>query len=393
MMDVSAASAHLKQALLQPPNKSSEEWKYADFQFLQKHSYTLFSSETENTIEVLPELKKVLITVRAPLSNQWKAPQCPEGMEIKTTSRAHVWAYQNYFSKLSEGFLAPKTEFVFHKKWNPEYLVEVVWNPRETMACGTQFIHKNLSFVIQSGAEVFLFERSFLNQKQFINIDAEYFLESGSQLHIFKAEKGQMEGRGCQTSRFCLDAKAQLQMVTATTGADWSRHNVYAELAGENASVQLLSASISQNKEYMDHQTWVDHKVGSTESLQRYVSVLGDEAHGVFNGRVYIHTDAQKANAEQTSRNLLLSKKARIDTKPELIIEADDVKAKHGATVGQLNPDELFYLLSRGIDREKAQQMLIKGFINDIADRISQRFQDLFYKEIASSSDFLAEGV
>jgi FeS assembly protein SufD len=393
MMDFSSASAHLKQMLLQPPSKSSEEWKYADFQFLQKYSYSLFSSDVENTVEMVPEEKKVIITVRAPLSNQWKVSQLPEGMELKTTSQKQTWTYKNFFSNLSEGFSAPKTEFIFHPQWNPELLVDVVWNPRETMASGTQFIHKNLSFLIKPGAEVFFFERSFLNQKQFINIDAEYFLEEGAQLNIFKAEKGQMDGRGCQTSRFRLGARAQLQIVTTTAGADWSRHNVYAELIGENASAQMLAASISQNKEYIDHQTWVDHKVGHTSSMQRYVSVLGDEAHGVFNGRVYIHPDAQKSSAEQTSRNLLLSKKARVDTKPELLIEADDVKAKHGATVGQLNPDELFYLLSRGIDREKAQQMLVKGFVNDIADRIPQRFQELFYKEIAPSSDFLAEGV
>lgn len=393
MIDFSAASAHLKQMLSQPPDRSSEEWKYADFQFLQKNSYSLFSSDVENTIEVFAVEKKVVLTVRAPFSNQWKGSPCPEGLEIKPLSQEHTWGYQNFFSKLSSHFAAPKTLFVLTAKWNPEWLIEVVWNPRETMASGTQFIHKNLVFRIQKDAQVFLFERSFLNQKQFINIDAEYFLEERSQLNVFKAEKGQMDGRGCQTSRFSLAQNAQLQIVTTTTGADWSRHNVYAELTGENATAQLMAASVLQNKEYIDHQTWVDHKIGNTTSLQRYVSVLGDEAHGVFNGRVFIHQDAQKASAEQTSRNLLLSQKARVDTKPELLIEADDVKAKHGATVGQLNPDELFYLLSRGIDRDKAQQMLVKGFVNDIGDRIPSRFRDLFYKEITPSSDFLAEGV
>ncbi|MBY0385599.1 SufD family Fe-S cluster assembly protein, partial [bacterium] len=344
MMDLSSAATYLKEALQNPPSRKDEAWKYSDFQFLKKNTYSLSQVVAENTVVVIPEEKRIVITAAAPFESEWKYVTPVTGLAIQHEQSSQVWDYQNYFSKISEGLACPKTTFLFDESFDSDYLVELVLNPRETMASGYQFVPKNIEIVLKKNACVYLFEKSFLNQKQFVNINAQYFLNENSRLEMLKIEKGQIDGRGCQTSRFRLQASAQVNVTTATVGGEWSRHNVYAELAGEQASAQFLAASTLQNNEYSDHQTWIDHKVGETSSVQRYVNVLADEAHAVFNGKVHIHRDAQKSTAEQSNRNLLLSPKAHVDTKPELLIDADDVKAKHGATVGQINPDELFYL-------------------------------------------------
>jgi Fe-S cluster assembly protein SufD len=115
----------------------------------------------------------------------------------------------------------------------------------------------------------------------------------------------------------------------------------------------------------------VDHAKARCESHEYYHGILSGRAHGVFNGKIFVRQDAQKTNAKQTNRNLVLSENAVIDTKPQLEIFADDVKCTHGATVGQMNDEALFYLRSRGISAVGARQMLIRAFASDVVNRIT----------------------
>lgn len=124
------------------------------------------------------------------------------------------------------------------------------------------------------------------------------------------------------------------------------------------------------DKQHVDHHTRIDHIAPYCTSREYYRGVLDGESRGVFNGKVIVHHGANKTDAHQTNHNLLLSQQAEIDTKPQLEIFADDVKCTHGATVGQLSEDGLFYLRSRGLDTDTARSVLIYGFANDIINRI-----------------------
>jgi Fe-S cluster assembly protein SufD len=121
----------------------------------------------------------------------------------------------------------------------------------------------------------------------------------------------------------------------------------------------------------IDHHTVVDHVQPHCESHEFYHGILADRSRGVFNGKIFVRPDAQKTNAKQTNRNLLLSDDAVIDTKPQLEIFADDVKCTHGATIGQLNEEAMFYLRSRGIGAAHARRMLIHAFASDVVGRIT----------------------
>ena len=122
--------------------------------------------------------------------------------------------------------------------------------------------------------------------------------------------------------------------------------------------------------QHADTHSLIDHRKPRCTSHQNYKGILDGKSRAVFNGRVYVHRDAQRTDAVQSNKNLLLSPEARVDTKPQLEIYADDVKCAHGATVGQLEEEELFYLLSRGLHTELARNLLTYGFAEEIVEKI-----------------------
>jgi Fe-S cluster assembly protein SufD len=152
--------------------------------------------------------------------------------------------------------------------------------------------------------------------------------------------------------------------------AEESREDLDILLTEPGAEALLDGLYLADGKRHVDHSTNVEHIAPHTTSSQLYKGILNDESRAVFNGRVHIHRDAQKSMAAQLNNNLILSKRAEIDTKPELAIDADDVKASHGATIGQIDPEHVFYLLARAILEDDAIKMLAKGFAQDVAFRI-----------------------
>jgi Fe-S cluster assembly protein SufD len=154
-------------------------------------------------------------------------------------------------------------------------------------------------------------------------------------------------------------------------GARLARNQVQTLLSGEGAEAILNGLYLGRDEQLIDHHTVVDHAQPHCESHEFYHGILAGRSHGVFNGKIFVRPGAQKTNAKQTNRNLLLSEDASIDTKPQLEIFADDVKCTHGATVGQLNDEALFYLRARGIGIEQARRMLIRAFANDVVERVT----------------------
>ena len=169
----------------------------------------------------------------------------------------------------------------------------------------------------------------------------------------------------------------------ADTGRDaWYRSQVFslgAQLGRADIDVRLASGAechldglyLAGKRQHVDHQTRIDHAEPHATSSQLYKGILDGAARAVFSGTVHVREDAQKTDAKQMNRNLLLSSRAEVDAKPQLEIYADDVKCAHGATVGQLDPMELFYLRSRGLDEHDARQLLIHAFANDLVDRVA----------------------
>ena len=154
------------------------------------------------------------------------------------------------------------------------------------------------------------------------------------------------------------------------TGAKLSRNNINTVLGGEHIECVLNGLYLTKDDQLADHYMIVEHASPHCNSHEYYNGILDDRSRGVFHGRILVRPIAQKTDAKQTNKNLLLSDNAMIDTKPQLEIYADDVKCTHGATVGQLNKDSILYLRARGIGLETARRMLIHSFAGEIIDRI-----------------------
>jgi Fe-S cluster assembly protein SufD len=153
-------------------------------------------------------------------------------------------------------------------------------------------------------------------------------------------------------------------------GAKLSRNNIRVKLAGEGLECILNGLYLTRDEQLADHHMIVEHAQPHCASHEYFNGILDDKSKGVFHGRIYVHSIAQKTDAKQTNKNLLLSNNATADTKPQLEIYADDVKCTHGATIGQLNPESIFYLRSRGMSEDTARRMLIHAFAGEIIDRI-----------------------
>ena len=167
-----------------------------------------------------------------------------------------------------------------------------------------------------------------------------------------------------------LGRDASLVSHNLQLGAGLGRVDIEVALRQPGAQVTLNGLYFVDGRRHVDNHTLVDHLAPHTASEENYRGIVDERGRAVFNGKAVVHQDAQKIEAHQSNRNLLLSEQAEVDTKPELEIYADDVKCSHGATVGQLDADALFYLLSRGIDRKVARGLLTYAFAETVASRL-----------------------
>ncbi len=205
-------------------------------------------------------------------------------------------------------------------------------------------------YVTNAVTEVFLGENAQINHTRLQK-------ESDTAYHIGKTAVSQQK-----SSRYSLNE--------INLGAKISRHTPEVYQTGEQTETNLNGLTVAKDEQTADTHSVIslEHPHGTTDQLHK--CIVNDRAHSIFNGKVFVPKPAQLTNASQLNRNLLLSPKARVDTKPELQITADNVKCSHGATVSQLEADEIFYLRSRGLTEDDARQLLIDAFVAEIIERI-----------------------
>jgi len=203
-----------------------------------------------------------------------------------------------------------------------------------------------------------------------VNAVSEYRLAGGAQVTSVRltVETDTVQHVGATGVKQARDSRFESHCVGF--GGPLRRHDLQVRLEGEGAECLLNGVAVTQDRQHFDNHTCIEHVAPRCNSEETYRNIAADQSQIVFNGRIHIHQDAQKSDANLNNRNLLLSTGAEIDTKPELEIYADDVKCAHGATVGQLNEESLFYLVSRGIGRREAGVLLTMAFVNELLEQI-----------------------
>lgn len=204
----------------------------------------------------------------------------------------------------------------------------------------------------------------------FTNALTDIYLAENATLYYHKAQSESLKSFHIGTTRVWQEQNSNFEGFSFMVGAAITRNNLDISLNGEGISSRLNGLYCTDGTQLVDNHSAVDHRQPNCTSNQLYKGVLNGASRAVFNGKIFVKPIAQKTNSYQLNKNLLLGKDARIDTKPQLEIGADDVKCTHGATIGQLNEDEIFYLQSRCISKKTAVKMLCQGFVDDIINTI-----------------------
>jgi Fe-S cluster assembly protein SufD len=229
--------------------------------------------------------------------------------------------------------------------------------------------------VLERGAQATVVERHVaLNDGVYwTNAVTEVAVGDGARVEYYRV---QSESRGAYhiaTTHTTQGRDSVLRLHPITLGAGLSRHDIYTALAGSGADLVLNGFYLLRGKQHADHHTVIDHAQPHCTSHEFFNGILGEQAHGVFTGRIIVRPGAQRTDSKQTNNNLLLSAEARADSQPQLEIYADDVKCTHGSTMGPLDEMALYYLRSRGLSPEMAAGMLTYGFAAEILGRMEHR--------------------
>ena len=387
------------------PNRSNEDWRYADLSFLEKGNFKFVESQEANLVEYDAQLKKLRITVRSDsptavvhITSLCKGVQVFSRRDFANYAQAsaihkslnHEWSYSNFFDSATYSLASHNLLVTFSSMMDEDVSVDIIFDMKNLKPDSVMGPH--VICHVQPGATVKMTERYILAEKSLMISGVDYFIGENADAECLKLETIKTEGCHIHTSKYSLAKDARLKVVTLTQESFWSRHNCFIELTQAGAHADLLGAYTAYETNFVDHHTWIDHQVEHTTSSQEYHGVVTGKARAVFNGKIKIHKDAQKSSTSQINKNLLLSSTAEVDTKPELMIYADDVKASHGATIGQIQKDELFYLLSRGLTASKAKELLCAGFLNSIGESLSENLQEEFRLSVSRSLAKIVEG-
>jgi Fe-S cluster assembly protein SufD len=186
------------------------------------------------------------------------------------------------------------------------------------------------------------------------------------------------------TERSILKRDAEMKNLQVTLGSKFSKNSIGSHLRGENSLAEMLGIFFADGDQFFDHHTWQLHESPQATSDLEYKGALKEKARSVYSGLIKVSEGAQRTDAYQQNRNLVLSRTARADTIPNLEIAANDVRCTHGATVSQVEDEHLFYLMARGIPKSEAQKLIVEGFFRPVIDRIPvEEIQDFIQAAIA----------
>jgi Fe-S cluster assembly protein SufD len=220
-----------------------------------------------------------------------------------------------------------------------------------------------------------------------INTVTEIFVGENAHLELYKLQNINNQSGLINSTFIRQEANSGIKTNTLTFNGGMIRNNITVDLEGENAEAEVLGLYLMDRSQHIDNQIYINHKAPNCTSTEKFKGILDEESSAVFNGHIYVARNAQKTNAYQNNNNILLKSTATINTMPFLEIYADDVKCSHGATIGQLDQEAMFYLRSRGISSENARLLLMYAFAADIINHISiealqKRIDDMVKKRL-----------
>lgn len=277
---------------------------------------------------------------------------------------------EDAFSALNTAGFEDLAVIVVDREATPEKPIHIL--NLTTAADAPTASHARCLIVADDGSEVTVVEEhaALGGKDYFVNALTEIVIGMNAEVHHYFVEREDRSAVNISTLKAHQARDSRLRSHTVLLGAGLSRNNVNPVLDGENCDSLLNGVYVGNGDQHQDNLMRVVHAQPHCESRQFYKGIMTDEAHGVFTGRIVVKKPAQKTDAVQSNQNLLLSPKSRANTKPQLEIYADDVKCTHGATIGQLDEQAVFYLRSRGMSEQAARGMLIYAYVLEALERM-----------------------
>ena len=228
----------------------------------------------------------------------------------------------------------------------------------------------HIIIVAKAGSKATIIESYESDFRSFTNSAIQIFVEDNANLTHYRVQKESTEAFHIGTTEVKLGRGSLYNSTNINLGAKLSRHDIHLKFTAEGGEAFVDGLYLVGDDQHADTHSVIDHALPNCTSHQTYKGIVDGKARAVFNGKVFVRENAHGTDAQQSNKNLLLSNDARVDTKPQLEIYNDDVKCAHGATVGQLEEEELFYLLSRGLNESLARNLLTYGFAEEIVNKI-----------------------
>lgn len=362
------SSRHLKMsdAIAKPLTATTESAPNNDFVDLDGYLVVFVNGHFAADKSRLPQNTELTIKPFSELSNE-EAEQVVSSTMPSGESTSTISATLFPFAAINSAYLSDGVYISVPKNTKLEKPIQVQFHSE-----GEGTTSARVFLVAEQGAEATLIEEFSGNtQTELLTTSVtDIHLKEQSEVRYIRLNTEQQEISHVGITNVIQHRNSRFKSYCIGLGGTLRRHDLKVKLIEPGAECSLDGVCVTLEKQHYDNHTEIEHISAHCQSEESYRCIAGDQSHIVFNGRIMIHRDAQKTSGAMSNKNLLLSSNAEIDTKPELEIYADDVKCAHGTTIGQLDEEELYYLVTRGISPDNAATMLTLGFVNELVQKI-----------------------
>lgn len=364
------------------PNNKVEDYKYCNMDALLKKEFRNVEQKFMTTADIKPfklDEAVTLVVLNGQFSVTLSDKLILTGLHINDLSNLDAEGKQSIGSIAnveSDAFVALNTSFCrggFHLRIHKGEALRMPLHIIYINAAETEAIVNTRNIIeLEEGASATIVEHyvGAVSGKIFSNYLSEKIVAPSAKLSCYTIQEEGTNGFSLTTNQVSVDKDAVYDNTTITLSGALVRNNHNVEIRGQYAAAHLYGLFLAKNTQLVDNHTLMDHQVPNCESNELYKGIINDKAVGVFNGKIFVRKDAQKTNAYQSSKNILLSDDGTINTKPQLEIYADDVKCSHGTSTGRIDENALFYLNARGIGKESGRKLLLASFAGEVLQRI-----------------------
>ena len=384
------------------PTTRQEEWRFTNVSYLKKSRFTWTSYENvdDSEIQSIIEKYKINNTVTLCMINGVYHESYSSVNEIQNSIVIHdILSVDNYkwlqseidtpFVHWNSGFFQPGLYLEIKENAVIDKPIHILWINRTTT--GSEVVHSKAIVNMGLNSEATVIDHFIpgAGQNSMVNHVSNYYLNENSQCEYIKIQE-ESHAMHFHSSQVKQDVHSRYKSTQLALGSVMNRNDCAVIQDGEGCDSNFYVLALQHDRHHIDYQTTIRHDKGYGTSREVVKNILRDSAHAVFNGRVIVSKGSQKTDARQSNKNILLSKDAHVNANPQLEIYADDVACSHGSTTGELDDDALFYLRSRGINREAAQALMISGFASEVIENITnENIRNEFNQRL---NNWLAEG-